>query len=516
MAEKVLVNMRGITKTFYDIKANDDVDFDLKAGEVHALLGENGAGKSTLMSILCGLYQPDEGTIELEGCEVVFRSPKDAIAQGIGIVHQHFMLVPSLTVWENMILGSAERDFIVKENATCARIRELSARYGLDVDPLSPVWQLSIGEQQRVAILRMLFHKAKILILDEPTSVLTPQETEKLFETVKHMKEEGFGIVFISHKLKEVFEISDRITVLRRGRVVGTLPAREVTAEKLAEMMVGSGGVGEIKVGVSRKPPGKPILIAEEIRVRNDKGLVAVDGVSLTLRENQILGIAGVSGNGQGELAEALAGMRHIERGRLYFTVEDVTSASARRMVDLGVKYIPADRKGVGLVPNMNVAENVALRKYWRPPYRRGFFIDWDEVYRDSGYLIESYDILTPGIDVAVRMLSGGNQQKLILARELSDNMKVVIAMHPTWGLDVKATAFVREKLLAAKEEGGAVLLISEDLDELLMLSDLLAVMYRGRLMGTIEAPDRSYIEKIGLMMAGIASDGQGGKKEHD
>ena len=295
--------------------------------------------------------------------------------------------------------------------------------------------------------------------------MLTPQETEKLFETVKHMKEEGFGIVFISHKLKEVFEISDRITVLRRGRVVGTLPAREVTAEKLAEMMVGSGGVGEIKVGVSRKPPGKPIFIAEEIRVRNDKGLVAVDGVSLTLRENQILGIAGVSGNGQGELAEALAGMRHIERGRLYFTVEDVTSASARRMVDLGVKYIPADRKGVGLVPNMNVAENVALRKYWRPPYKRGFFIDWDEVYRDSGCLIESYDILTPGIDVAVRMLSEESAKAHI--------GQGVVGQHegrdcdaPTWGLDVKATAFVREKLLAAKEEV-EVLLISEDLDEL-------------------------------------------------
>ena len=505
--DKYLVKMRGITKSFYGMKANDCVDFDLRGGEVHALLGENGAGKSTLMSVLCGLYHPDEGTIEVEGQRVEFRSPRDAISRGIGIVHQHFMLVPSLTVWENLVLGSKDLPFVVNEDAICERIKDLSQRYGLDVDPSAPIWTLSIGEQQRVAILRMLYHEAKILILDEPTSVLTPQEIEHLFSTIKHMKKEGYGIIFISHKLKEVFEISDRITVLRRGKVVGSLNAREATPEMLAEMMVGSSDTGEIpRTKKSPATKGKPILIAEGLVVRNDKGLVAVDGVSFTLREGQIFGIAGVSGNGQGELAEALAGMRRIESGKLYLVTEDVTSASARHMVDLGVKYVPADRKGVGLVPNMNVAENVALRKYWHSPYSKGFFIDWDEVHRHSKSLVESYEILTPGLDVPVRMLSGGNQQKLILARELSDNLKLLVAMQPTWGLDVKATAFVREKLMSARAEGAAVLLISEDLDELLALSDELAVIYRGKIMGILEGPGAGDIERIGLMMAGISS----------
>lgn len=512
MTESYLVKMRGITKAFYGIKANDEVDFDLKCGEVHALLGENGAGKSTLMSVLCGLYQPDDGVIVVNGRKVVFHSPKDAIARGIGIVHQHFMLVPSLTVWENMALGSKDMKFVIDENAICERIKELSQRYGLDVDPLTPVWQLSIGEQQRVAILRMLYHEANILILDEPTSVLTPQEIENLFITIKHMKEEDYGIVFISHKLREVFEIADRITVLRRGRVVGSMKTFEATPERLAEMMVGTSGVSEVRAaGGKPKSNGKPLLVAEDIVVKNDKGLIAVDGISFTLRENQILGIAGVSGNGQGELAEALSGMRKIESGRLYFTVEDVTYASARQMVDLGVKYIPSDRKGVGLVPNMNVAENVALRKYWQPPFKKGFFIDWDEIYRDSKSLVESYEILTPGVNIPVRMLSGGNLQKLILARELSGELKVVIAMHPTWGLDVKATAFVREKLLSARNDGSAVLLISEDLDELLALSDVLAVIYRGKIMGMIEGPKAENIEEIGLMMAGIPTSVGGG-----
>jgi len=505
--ENYLVKMRGITKAFYGIKANDCVDFDLKGGEVHALLGENGAGKSTLMSVLCGLYHPDEGTIEVEGQRVEFRSPRDAISKGIGIVHQHFMLVPSLTVWENMILGSKDLPVVIDESAICDKIKDLSQRYGIDVDPKAPIWTLSIGEQQRVAILRMLYHEAKILILDEPTSVLTPQEIERLFSTIKHMKEEGYGIVFISHKLKEVFEISDRITVLRRGKVVGSLNAREATKEMLAEMMVGSSDTGEVqRARKESATKSKPVLMAEDLVVRNDKGLIAVDGVSFTLREGQIFGIAGVSGNGQGELAEALAGMRSIESGRLYFVTEDVTSASARHMVDLGVKYVPADRKGVGLVPNMNVAENVALRKYWQPPFKKGFFIDWDEVYRDSKSLVESYEILTPGVNIPVRMLSGGNLQKLILARELSDNLKLLIAMQPTWGLDVRATAFVREKLMSARAGGAAVLLISEDLDELLALSDELAVIYRGKIMGIIEGPGTGDIERIGLMMAGISA----------
>jgi simple sugar transport system ATP-binding protein len=358
----------------------------------------------------------------------------------------------------------------------------------------------------------MLYHEANILILDEPTSVLTPQEIENLFITIKHMKEEDYGIVFISHKLREVFEIADRITVLRRGRVVGSMKTFEATPERLAEMMVGTSGVSEVRATEEKpKSNGKPLLVAEDIVVKNDKGLIAVDGISFTLRENQILGIAGVSGNGQGELAEALSGMRKIESGRLYFTVEDVTYASARQMVDLGVKYIPSDRKGVGLVPNMNVAENVALRKYWQPPFKKGFFIDWDEVYRDSKSLVESYEILTPGVNIPVRMLSGGNLQKLILARELSGELKVVIAMHPTWGLDVKATAFVREKLLSARNDGSAVLLISEDLDELLALSDVLAVIYRGKIMGMIEGPKAENIEEIGLMMAGIPTSVGGG-----
>ena len=497
-----LVSMRGIDKTFFGVYANRGVDFDLFPGEVHSLLGENGAGKTTLMNVLAGLYAPDGGTLEIQGSPATLRSPRDAIARGVGMVHQHFMLVPVLSVWENMILGLEDTPQVLPRRAVIQRIRDLSERYGLEVDPLARVWQLSIGEQQRVEILKMLYRGSRVLVLDEPTSVLTPQEARELFRTLRRMTSEGHGVVFISHKMEEVLSLSDRLTVLRKGVRVGTVPAAGVTREDLAEMMVGR--KVDLQVPPREGAPGSVVLECRDLRARNDRGVEALRGLSLSLREGEILGVAGVAGNGQQELCEACAGLRPLEGGQVLLEGEDLTGAPPRRFLERKVAYIPADRKGTGLIPNMNLRENVALKRYWKEPGARWrVFVDWEVLAGITGELVGRYEVSAPSLASPARVLSGGNLQKLMLARELSDEPRVVLAMQPTWGLDVGATRFVHDRLRAERDRGGAVLLVSEDLDELLQLADRLAVVYQGRVMGVLEDPRGCSQESIGLMMAG-------------
>jgi len=497
-----LVEMKGITKGFYGIRANDEVDFDVRPGEIHTLLGENGAGKSTLMNILCGLYTPERGTIKVNGKRFIFRSPKDAINAGIGMLHQHFKLVPVMTVWENVALGDEGLPQILPKNQIIEKIKELSDLYGLKVNPTAFVWQLSIGEQQRVAIVKLLYRQARILILDEPTAVLTPQESKHLFKVIKRMAEEGHGIVFISHKLDEVLEISDRITVLRKGRNVGTVDKSEASKEKLAELMIGK------KVAfIINKPiqnPGKNVLEVKDIKVLGDRGRLKVDGISFNLKQKEILGIAGVSGNGQEELAEVLTGLRKPVGGKVFVDGDDVTGGNPRDFMKRRVSYIPADRKGTGLVANMNLRENVALRKYWKSEYTKfKFFINWERIAGHTGRLVERFNVANPSLSYPVRLLSGGNMQKLMLARELSDNPRVIVAVQPTWGLDIGATHYVREVLISQREKGSGVLLITDDLEEILALSDKIAVIHGGKFVGMVNDPDKVTEEELGLMMAG-------------
>lgn len=496
-----LVEMKNITKKFAGFHANDKVDFDVRSGEVHALLGENGAGKSTLMNVLCGLYLQEEGTISISNRKVELKNPKDAILNGIGMVHQHFMLVPSLTVWENMILGLDNIPQILPKHRVIEKIKEISKKYGLYVDPEAKIWQLSIGEQQRVAILRVLYRQASVLILDEPTAVLTPQETKKLFRTVMQMRNEGHGIVFISHKLDEVMEFSDRVTILRKGRKIATVETDSVTKQSLAEMMVGE------KVAFSvDKPdmdPGKTVMRIENISVLNDRGREAVRNISLELRQNEITGVAGIAGNGQNELCEAIVGLRKPVSGKIYMFGKDLTSARPKAFISEGVRYIPADRKGTGLIPNMNINENAILKKYWQKPVSRGFRIDWRAVLDFAKTIVEKFHVDAPSLETPVRNLSGGNLQKLMLGRELKDEPNLLVAVHPTWGLDVAATTFVRETLLLERSRGASILFVSEDLSELVSISDRLAVIHGGEFMGMIDDPSSIDLETVGLMMAG-------------
>ena len=505
----LLVEMRGITKSFQGIKANDQVELQLKRGEVLALLGENGAGKSTLMNVLSGIYLPDSGTIDIDGKRLSFGSPHDAIAAGIGMVHQHFMLVPSQTVWENMVLGLPELPQVLPKAKIISDIRDISQQYGLDVDPEAIIWQLSIGEQQRVEILKSLYRKAQVLILDEPTAVLTPQEAKNLFHTVKRMTKEGRGVIFISHKLDEVMEISDNVMVLRKGKLVGVVDTKGSSKEKIAEMMVGR----RVNLELDKKDivPGKVVLSLSQANALSDRGLKALNDVSLELREGQILGLAGVAGNGQTELCQVMAGLRKMTSGKLFLNEVEVTDLPPRKLIDSGVRYIPADRKGTGMVSNMDVRENSTLKRYWRSPVARGMLIDWKAVLKHAMGIVKDFNVDTPSVETPVRNLSGGNIQKLMLGRELSDVPKVLIAMNPTWGLDVAATRFVREQLLEEREKGAAIFLISEDLDELLSLSDRMAVIYRGKIMGMIEDPNTFGIERIGMMMAGTRIEDAGG-----
>lgn len=512
LATPVVVEMRGITKRFAGVVANDAVDFAARASEVHALVGENGAGKSTLMSILAGLYRPDTGSVEIGGRPVAFRSPRDAIGHGIGMVYQHFMLVEPFTVAENAMLGQVGSPLLETDEVE-RELARLGKRYGLAVDPQARVWQLSVGEQQRVEILRLLYRGAKILVFDEPTAVLTPQEASGLVRTLRGMAADGFCIVFISHKLDEVLQVADRITVMRRGRVVGTTIPAETDRRSLARMMVGRelATFVEQTVDVSTDAalplttpvvPGDVVLELRELRATSDKGMPALAGVDLEVRAGETLGIAGVAGNGQRELAEAITGLRRVTGGQVRIGGRAITNASPAEIARAGVAHVPEDRLSTGLVPGMDVAGNVILRDYKRPPLARGPFLISRAIASFADRLIQEYDIKTPGRGARVRTLSGGNQQKLLLARELSGEPRVLVAVHPTRGVDVGATETIHGLLRSQRERGAATLLISEDLDELLALCDRIAVLYEGRVMGTVPVvgADPAY---LGLLMAG-------------
>ncbi len=495
------VEMCNIVKRFPGVLANSKVCFDVQAGEVHALLGENGAGKSTLMRQLYGLYQPDEGEIRIDGKPYVFHSPADAIRAGIGMIHQHFMLVPTLTVAQNVALGlRSSRGVLLDLDKVVARIRELAEAYGLKADPNAYVWQLSVGEQQRVEIIKALYRGASLIILDEPTAVLTPQEVNDLFATLRRMVQEGHSLVLISHKLHEVMAISDRVTVLRDGVVIGTRKTSEVTRDELVKMMVGR----ELK-DIEPRPhrPGPVRLHVEGLKTMGDRGTEALHGVELEIHAGEILGLAGVSGNGQRELAECLAGMRKAMAGKVLIGDKDITDSTLNQRVDAGMAYIPEERMRDGAIREFSVEENLYLHDHSAPQYTHGIFLDFTKMEAHASDVVNEFTVKTPSLSTPLKNLSGGNIQKLIMARELSRRPDVLICAQPTRGVDIGASEYIHQRLLAQREEGTAILLISEDLDEVLALSDRIAVIYEGKIMGIIPRAE-AVSERIGLLMAGV------------
>jgi ABC-type uncharacterized transport system ATPase subunit len=495
------LEMRGITKRYPGVVANFHIDLDVKPGEIHALLGENGAGKTTLMNILYGLARPDDGQILLDDEAVGIKDPADAIAHGIGMVHQHFMLVPVLSVADNILLGDetmANRVFIDR-NESRRRIRELGRRFGFEIDPDARVGSLSVGWQQRVEILKTLYRDARILVLDEPTAVLTPQETVEIFEVLRRLAADGHSIIFISHKLYEVLEIADRITVIRRGRVVGTRTPAETNEADLAEMMVGRSV--ELIVDRGESHPGESLLRVEGLRVNDDRGHETVRDVTFDLAAGEILGVAGVAGNGQDELVEAITGLRKPAAGRVLLDGQDIARLSVRDRRERGIGYIPGDRQRFGLVLSFPVDDNLVLTTYYRRPYARGPVRDMGAVETAAREAIERYDIRTPSQDVAVDTLSGGNQQKVIVAREFSADARVLVLDQPTRGLDVGSIEFIHRQTIAKRDSGTAILLVSAELDEVLELSDRIVVMYRGQLAAEFDARTASK-EEVGLVMA--------------
>ena len=500
MAETPLLELKGITKRFPGVIANDHVDFELVKGEVHALLGENGAGKSTLMNILYGLYHPDEGEVRLDGKHVRIESPRAAIDLGIGMVHQHFMLIPVMTVAENIVLGVEPHSgpFLDIDGAE-KRVRDLSERFGLAVRPEARIESISVGMQQRVEILKALYRGAEILILDEPTAVLTPQEAEELFEIIRSLQAEGKSIVFITHKLGEVLAIADRVTVLRRGKTIETVPREDATEAGLARLMVGR----EVLLRVDKTPaqPGDPLLTVEDLRVLDERHLEAVRGVSLEVRAGEIVGIAGVDGNGQTELVEAITGLRRPESGRIVAVGEDITNEGARDSLEAGVGHIPEDRQRRGLVLDFTLAENIALKDYCEEPDSKWGWLYPKRIVARAKRLLTEFDVRGGGPQTLASSLSGGNQQKVVVAREVSRDPRILVAAQPTRGLDVGAIEFVHRRLVAERDEGRAILLVSFELDEILSLSDRILVMYEGRVVGEY-SPDVSE-EELGIAMTG-------------
>jgi general nucleoside transport system ATP-binding protein len=497
------VAMRGITKRFPGVVANERVDFEAAAGEVHALLGENGAGKSTLSNILTGLYRPDEGEIFVDGRQVYFHAPRDALEAGISMVHQHFRLVEPFTVAENVVLGDHRgegRTFRLRHRAIERRVAELSQRYGLAVDPRARVWQLSLGEQQRVEILKALYREARILILDEPTAVLTPQEADVLFETMREMAAEGRTVIFISHKLHEVKAVADRVTVLRGGRSLATVQSADATPRSLAALMVGreldGGGTTRARVA------GEPVLELEGVWTQGDRGEAAVKGASLVVRAGEIVAVAGVAGNGQRELAETIAGMRAPTAGSVRIGARPLRGGDPRAAIAAGIAYVPEDRLGTGVAPSLSIASNLVLKSYRGSPASRGPLLRLGRIRENAVELIRRYRIAAPGPSTPARLLSGGNLQKVVLAREFSGRPRLLLAASPTRGLDVGAIETVHAYLRDAAAEGVAVLLLSEDLDEILLLADRIAVMYEGAIVGETRRADAS-VEELGLLMAG-------------
>lgn len=502
MAEIATVEMKQIRKEFPATLANDNVDFTAYKGEIHALLGENGAGKSTLMNILTGVLRPDGGEILINGARVSMKSPGDALALGIGMIYQHFKLVKPFTVAENIVLGM-EQVKILKKQALEQQVKALSEEYKIDINPASAIWQLSIGEQQRVEILKVLYRKANILILDEPTAVLTPDEVRELFGTLRNMAAMGCTIIFITHKMNEVMEFADRITVLRDGRLVKALKKEETTEQELAQLMVGR----EISMGrrnTENTTRNEAILRVKGLTVLNDKKLKAVNDLSFDLYAGEILGIAGVSGNGQKELMEALAGLRPAVSGHLEVRGEDISRSSPRERISRGVAFIPEDRYGFALIKTMTVTENASLKCYRKPEFCRRGVLNYRKLEQQAGRFIEEFEIKVGGPKSLVQSMSGGNAQKLILARETAENPSVILASYPVRGLDIKATESIHKILVQEKSRGAGVLLVSEDLDEIFQLSDRVAVMYEGTFMGILPVGEVG-LEQIGMAMAGAA-----------
>jgi len=498
-----VLELQGITKRFPGVLANDKIDIALEEGDILALLGENGAGKTTLMNILYGLYKPDEGKIIVRGQEVEIQGPNDAIARGIGMVHQHFMLIPVMTVTENVMLGvEPTRNRIFLDRAkVAARIREISEQYGLEVDPEAYIQDLPVGIQQRVEIIKVLYRQADILILDEPTAVLTPQEVEGLFKILQTLIEKGKSIIFITHKLKEVMAVADQITVLRGGRVVGTVAPQEVDPQKLASMMVGR----DVNLVVTKKiaAPKEPVLEVRDLFVRDERENMTVKGVSFEVRKGEVLGVAGVQGNGQTELVYALTGLLQPVSGEVAIMGKPLRHSSPRNILERGIAHIPEDRQKHGLVLSFPVHDNLILCTYYQRPFAGGFVLQEKTIFENAGKLVEQYDIRTPGISTSVSSLSGGNQQKVIVAREFSRPIELLIASQPTRGLDVGSIEYIHNRIIEKRDEGTGILVVSSELDEILALSDRIAVMYHGQIMDIIPAAEATR-ENLGLLMAGM------------
>ena len=498
-----VLELKGITKRFPGVLANDHIDLTLEEGQIHALLGENGAGKTTLMNILYGLYQPDEGEIWVQGKQIKVHSPSDAIASGIGMVHQHFMLIPVFTVTENVMLGDEDvrAGGILDRKTVAAKIRQISEQYNLQVDPDAYVEDLPVGVQQRVEIIKLLYREADILILDEPSAVLTPQEVEELIKIMRSLVEKGKSIIFITHKLKEVLEIADQITVIRRGKVVGATTPQEADQNQLAEMMVGR----QVDLEVDKEPgrPGQRVLEVKDLMVLDDRHQLAVDGVSFEVMEGEVLGIAGVQGNGQTELVEAITGLRLSTSGKIVITDEDLTNSTPRQITEQGVAHVPEDRQKDGLVLPFPVADNLILNTYYQEPFSKGVVLQADKILENANQLIKDFDIRTPGAMTKAGALSGGNQQKVIVAREFSRPIKLLVASQPTRGLDVGSIEYIHRRIIEKRDQGTAILLVSTELDEIMGLSDRIAVMYRGKIVDVMPAQAVTK-EQVGLLMAGI------------
>jgi len=497
------LELRNITKRFGTLVANDNISLTLEPGEIHSLLGENGAGKSTLMNVLYGLLQPDSGEILIDGKEVKFASPGEAMAAGIGMVHQHFMLIPVFTVAENVVLGHEPTGKLGLLDLDAARklVKEISDRFGFDIDPDAKVEDLPVGAQQRVEIIKSLARNAKALVLDEPTAVLTPQETDELMAIMRDLAKSGTSIIFITHKLREVQQVADRITVIRQGKVVAS-PSPKATANELATLMVGR----EVDLETKRKPAklGQESLVVKDLTVLDDRHHQMVDGVSFSIRDGEVLAIAGVQGNGQTELAEAIVGLRKIHSGSVSVAGNDVTRSTVREVLESGLGYVPEDRKKDGLVGEFTIAENLMLDGSFTAPFAKGVQIDFVKRDEIANQLIEEFDIRTPSSETLAKQLSGGNQQKVVVARELSRELKVLVASQPTRGVDVGSIEFIHEQIIEARDSGKSVLIISTELDEVLALADRIAVMYRGKIVGIVDA--NTSREKLGKMMAGIAA----------
>ena len=499
---ELLLAARNVTKRFPGVLANDDVSVELRPGRILALLGENGAGKSTLVNVLFGMYRPDGGEIVIKDEIVDLRGPDDAISRGIGMVHQHFQLVPPMSVVENIVLGAEPTKLgLVDLDEARVRVVELSERYGLEVDPDALVEDLPVGMQQRVEILKALYRNADVLILDEPTGVLTPQEADHLLRVLRGLTESGVGIVFITHKLREVLAIADDIVVLRAGRVVGATTPTQATETGLAEMMVGRSVALRVEKTVAQ--PGDVVLQVEDLKVDDDRGQLAVDGVNLQVRSGEILGVAGVEGNGQRELVEAITGLRHTSAGEITINGESLANSSTRQVAQTGVGHIPEDREKHGLVAVYSLAENSVLNRYYRQPFSNRGIMRREVIHEHAEAVVDEFDVRTPNVTVSVSSLSGGNKQKLIVGREFSEDIELLVAAQPTRGIDIGAIEFIHRRIVEQRDRGAAVLLVSAELDEILSLADRIAVLYDGKLMGVLEA-SLANRESVGLLMAGI------------